>query len=436
MNAPLPDPVRRALTHPALDPLWERARDRLQTTDLIPVGRITVPVPDTEAARELGALLGRRAPTGGAVRVDLVELDAALRRGAAARGLLDILTELSGPLASRPAAKAAKKAILDDTEATLRRALDDHRLCDEPWVGPWLTGLRQQGLLARIGRHPDAATLADHVAAVLAHIHLNPTRAATSIVDRGDLASRRAGGAHALDDGQFLTNLVHRAAALAHHTPTPDDARTRRDLWNRCAVSVDEVSTTLLTWALPILGEDPWATLIRQRTSLGLETHLTRRELRRMRPDSDMPLVPPGTQIAVCENPRVLAAAAERAAPHPLICTFGTPTTLAIHLLERLAANGAHLRYHGDFDPAGLMITAFILSIPGIEPWRMHAIDYHHALAHARTHAIDLPPLDGTVPDTPWDPDLAKALDASGLALEEEVVLELLLADLAPPETR
>ncbi|HEU5354364.1 MAG TPA: TIGR02679 family protein [Actinocrinis sp.] len=428
---PLTDPaVRKALTHPALAGLWQRARERLQSTGLTPTGKIAIPVPDVEAARELAALLGTRTPTGARVRVDLAELDTALREGRTGMTLTEVLTELTGPLVSRPANRALKQANLDESESRFRAALSAHRLENQVWVEPWLADVRRQGLLARISRHPSPDTLAQRAAAVLSRMHLDPEVLPSAVTDRGDLASRHAGGAHALDDGHFLTALVHRAAAIAHHVAVPDDARARRDLWNRCAITVDEVSTTLMTWALPILGDDRWAAALRQRTALGLETHITRRELRRMRPDELEPLVTPGTRIAVCENPRVLAAAADRNVTHPLICTFGTPTTLGMHMLERLAASGARLRYHGDFDPSGLTITGYVLGLDGVKPWRMSAGNYRDALDFAREHGVDLPGIDGAVPATPWDPELSQAMASNRLAVEEEVLLETLLADL------
>ncbi|MFI9321627.1 DUF2399 domain-containing protein [Kitasatospora aureofaciens] len=45
----------------------------------------------------------------------------------------------------------------------------------------------------------------------------------------------------------------------------------------------------------------------------------------------------------------------------------------------------------------------------------------------------DTAPLSGTPTDAPWDPPLGPALLASGRCIEEEQVLDDLLADLASP---
>lgn len=41
-----------------------------------------------------------------------------------------------------------------------------------------------------------------------------------------------------------------------------------------------------------------------------------------------------------------------------------------------------------------------------------------------------LRPLRGVVPEAVWDPDLATAVRASGVEVEEELVIDWLLADL------
>lgn len=55
--------------------------------------------------------------------------------------------------------------------------------------------------------------------------------------------------------------------------------------------------------------------------------------------------------------------------------------------------------------------------------------DYCEAASSAASRAL----LTGTPGPSPWDPDLADALTAVGLRVEEESVLGDLLSDLAPP---
>lgn len=60
----------------------------------------------------------------------------------------------------------------------------------------------------------------------------------------------------------------------------------------------------------------------------------------------------------------------------------------------------------------------------GARPWRMSAADY---LAAARP---DLRALAGRPAPSPWDPALAEAMAEAGVAVEEEVVADQLVADL------
>ncbi len=127
----------------------------------------------------------------------------------------------------------------------------------------------------------------------------------------------------------------------------------------------------------------------------------------------------------ICENVNVPAAAANRLAARsaPLVCTDGQPKTAARVLLSALAAAGARLVYHGDFDWPGVRIANLMAERHGAAPWRMSAADYRAA--------PDGAPLRGKPVAARWDADLAPAMTARGLSVHEEQVLDALLADLA-----
>ncbi|MEU3349224.1 DUF2399 domain-containing protein [Streptomyces sp. NPDC006700] len=108
------------------------------------------------------------------------------------------------------------------------------------------------------------------------------------------------------------------------------------------------------------------------------------------------------------------------------MCTSGWPNSAAIHLLRLLADQGAILRCHGDFDGEGIRITAHLLDKTPARPWRMTAADYR--AASARTpHG----PEPGRLTEAPWDPELTRAMTDRGTAVVEELVADVLLADLA-----
>jgi len=61
-------------------------------------------------------------------------------------------------------------------------------------------------------------------------------------------------------------------------------------------------------------------------------------------------------------------------------------------------------------------------------PWRFFAKDYLAAPEAG-------PRLEGKRVETPWDPELATAMEARGIAVHEEIVSQVLLADLRRAST-
>jgi uncharacterized protein (TIGR02679 family) len=132
--------------------------------------------------------------------------------------------------------------------------------------------------------------------------------------------------------------------------------------------------------------------------------------------------------VFVCENPNIVAIAADRLGPScaPLICTDGMPSAAQQTLLAQLAAGGAQLRYHGDFDWAGLVIGNFVMREFGAEPWRFGTADYLLATADHRIALRGDKPVVAR-----WDDRLAGAMSERRVAVHEEGVVETLLKDLA-----
>jgi uncharacterized protein (TIGR02679 family) len=135
----------------------------------------------------------------------------------------------------------------------------------------------------------------------------------------------------------------------------------------------------------------------------------------------------PGSDVWVVENPSVMASALAAFGSEcpPLVCVSGWPSAAGILLLRVMGGAGARIHYHGDLDGDGLRIATHLGVKAGAQPWRMSASDYGRALAR-RPHG----PSAGRVSDVPWDPALAPAMRAAGVAVTEESVLEDLLLDL------
>ncbi|GAA2463374.1 TIGR02679 family protein [Streptomyces macrosporus] len=419
--SPLPDATRDWLAGPGLVRLWETARKRLEGNGVQATGSLRLTGLGPQERTELSLLLGRPI-TGPAVTVRLDALDTRLRTSAAGLGLRDVLQEIGPPLTDRRAVRADARARRGQVWSSLASSLDASPLADQEWARQWYDGLRRAGVPKGVTPETAVRTLrqAVHVLTLL----LGPGR--TDARGRGELAAEVTGSAHGLDDGTWLARLVQRGIALAHATEFPGDAAGRRALWRLASVTPDEVSSTVLTYGLHPEGEGWRERSLRERSLHHAETHLTLRDLHALRLS-----LPAGTLIRICENPRVVEAAADAACSQPLVCTSGSAATVVLTLLDALAATGCRFAYHGDFDWPGITLANRIIHRYGARPWRMSAEDYERLAA--RTQARDVPqlPLVGQPVTANWDPCLTPAMTALGILLHEEADLDLLMKDLS-----
>ncbi|MFI1729329.1 TIGR02679 family protein [Streptomyces acidicola] len=412
------------LNRPGLTRLWTVVRARLERNGLQPTG--TVKLQNLDAGeREALSLLLARPLTAPAVTIRLPDLDARLRASAVGRGLTATLAELGPPLTDRRAARDAAAAERTRLWTTVETTMAATPLTDHLWAGRWLEELRGSGTLTRrpsTTAHTTVTQAIQTLAILFPGKGPEPTPAAWG---RGELATRTTGSAHGLDDGTLLARLVLRGIALAQGVEFPTDAPGRRALWRRASVTPDEVSSTVLTYGLRPTGGTWQETALRERADHHLETHLTLRELRTLQLE-----LSPHTRIRVCENPRVVEAAADAARTAPLICTSGSATTVALTLLDTLAAADCAFVYHGDFDWPGIALANRVMGRYGAQPWRMTAGDYEYLATRAELQGTPPLPLSGTPVEATWDAELAPAMTSLGIALHEEAALDLLLDDL------
>ncbi|MGV9451059.1 TIGR02679 family protein [Streptomyces sp. NPDC003635] len=414
------------LTRPGLKRLWALARTRLERSGLQPVGAIRLQDLDGEERETLSLLLARPV-TGPTVSIRLPDLDARLRTSAVGRSLAATLTELGPPLTDRRAVRDAAQAERTRLWSATEAALAATPLADQAWARQWLEEVRRGGTLTRRPSGSTALTTItqaiDTLATLFPGTGTDPTPAGWG---RGELATRTTGSAHGLDDGTLLARLVQRGIAVARGVDFPSDAPGRRALWRQASVIPDEVSSTVLTYGLRPTGVTWQEAALRQRADHRLEAHLTLRELRSLQLT-----FPPGTRIHVCENPRVVEAAADASCTAPLICTSGSAATVVLTLLDTLSAAGCAFVYHGDFDWPGIALANRVMGRYQAEPWRMAAADYEYLATRAELHGTPPLPLTGTPVEAAWDPELATTMDALGVAVHEEAALDLLLGDLA-----
>jgi uncharacterized protein (TIGR02679 family) len=382
------------------DPGWRRllaaARRSLERTGGSLDGTVSLTAPSDAERLVIIGITGVHRPAGvGRLTVRLADLDEHLR-AAYGVGLAGAL----GPVRDRPGERR-REAVARDAAFALAAA---GRHAREMWYAEWLDGLRRDGTLTRAVRaglpFGDVVALLDALPA-----RDEPMPA---------LAERVLGDTKALADG-YVRGLVLRALAAWHEADPPANAEQERTLWELAGVIPDDLASQVLVLGVPATGGllGDWLTAA---ASAGVPFRVTLHQLR------FCPVVLDCDELFVCENPAVLRAAVGRRS-RPLVCTEGVPSAAA-HGLLRAARDGTPIQWRNDFDWTGVRLTAAALArYPSAVPWRMSAADYLGAVERGV-------PLTGTPAPTPWDPELAAAMNEAGRAAMEERLLDRLLADL------
>lgn len=391
-----------SLRDPAIAPLWEAVRDRLERKGLDNRGQVQVPPLDAAGRLTLKNLLDQARP---ARRVDLRRLEAALVDLGVGTDLPSALAELGHEVSEEPARRRAERARGLAARVAAREAVEHW---PEAWAREWIDGVIRSGVVA--GMSPDhAAQLVTDARRVL-HAIDQRTSDADAPISRVDLAAQVLGDAHGLDAGRRLESAVTRALVLRSE-PTDDDVR----VWEAAGVHPDLTSGPVLTWNLPVLGE--LASVVEAATAAGLPIHLTRFAL-----SNHPPRFEAGSQVLVAENPRVVEAAAQLRSERSVISAGGSPSGAVQLLVGQLLEGGAGVTYHGDFDTTGLALCARMAAM-GVRPWRMDSSDYLAALAAAETEGTNLP-IDPHHPGpTPWDPALCEVFSRHRRIIHEERLL-------------
>lgn len=437
---------RPSLGAEGLDEVWALVRVRLEKQGVHSRGRVRLPALGTPARLALTSLLGRPP----AKSIDLVALERALVA-------LELGTDLAGAMAALGHPVSHEPARRREERATGRAARDAARreaaTWPEPWAGAWIDEVVRAGILRGFNLEGASGFMAS-VRVVLDELGpavatADRTVEASASRSRTDLAAQVLGSSHALDAGTRLEAALTRALAwsidpgdtpegdppVALPIKQADNGATERhgdgegsieqldprDLWDRAGFHLDLTSGPVLTWALPLRAGSALAELSASATAVGVPLHLSRFALR------DHPVsVEAGVEILVVENPRIVEAAAQSGTERSVVATNGNPSAAVRLLLDQLLACGATLRYHGDFDAAGMAICARLAAL-GLVPWRMDAADYRAAVASADQAGVELPVDDAPAGPTAWDPELQAEYNAQRRIVHEERLLPRLL---------
>ena len=389
--------LQRLLGGAELAGLRQRLRKRYAISET-PFDGFTLGQLTTAERDALTGLLGRRRSNQKSLRLSHEQLDAALRGAELANDLCSALECLDGPIVdTRAARERARRAWAGVFAEAANVALADA-----------LADSRAQGLLKRLaGQDIDTARrLIGQTETVLA-------RLPAPGIARARLAADTLGDAHALDPSRPVATLIRRVL---------DGSRQHermRDLWAEQGVLVNELAKPVVVFNLQANGDGVADQLIAAARTAGEPLHLSLRLLARNTPNWLS-----SQTIHICENPEVLAAAADALGARcaPLVSIDGQLSAAPRTLLDQLAAAGCDFYYHGDYDWPGITIANGIIARYGASPWRYSA--RHYAPDHG-------PRLAGEPVEAVWDATLAPRMGAAGIAVHEESQLDGLIHDLA-----
>jgi uncharacterized protein (TIGR02679 family) len=423
MNASTDARLQRLLGGDHLASLRKRLRQRFEraplddAVEVIRIGKLTA-----EEHAALASLLGRPPRYSNSLKIDVRLVDAALQRSGIAASLRDALEQLDSPIVHFASTRLRLQTLWSN-------AIEG---CSHPGLVELLRAPAGISLIKRLARQcpPTAAELCRRAEAVLRRL---PAKGIT----RSQLAADVLGDAHALDNGQGTATLVlavwRQAVPPTHdekehvrvELPGDDDleqssgAERDRDIWARAGVLVNELARPALFLNLPTRGAE------NDGRPPGEPVYASLRSLLRSPPSWDVA----DRKVYVCENPNLLAIAADHWGPDcaPLVCTDGMPAAAQRCLLSQLTKGRAQLCYHGDFDWPGLRIGNHVMREHGAQPWRFGAADYTDAV---RAVANLGQTLTGKMVDALWDEALTMVMQQHRVSIDEEALAASLLQDL------
>lgn len=363
-------------------------------------------------------LIGRSPRQGRSLRIDLGALSQTLSRAGVAADLRSALETLDGPLVDPRAEREAQR------RCWMLLIADYRQRANALGLEEWLEALQAGGLLKRLagGSEPQGRALLEQALTVLERL---PVRGLTL----STLAADCLGDAHALDAGAPVAALVRRALARHWRGGMSRGHTDERSIWAHAGVLMGgDITSAALTLRLPVHPGQTLDKALARYAHQAEPSWLTLRQLLRHAPAWDCA----GREIFVCENPAVVAEAAERLGVDcaPLIATWGRPGAAVLILLEQLEAAGAVLHYHGDFDWAGISIANALLERFTMRPWRMSADELR------RYQEIGGKSLMGAPIEASWDAELRTVMEGRGKAVHEEQLIDFLLDDLRASGTR
>ncbi|HEX3600026.1 MAG TPA: TIGR02679 family protein, partial [Lacipirellulaceae bacterium] len=305
-------------------------------------GKMSLRAPTNAERRAIAGLSGSLVRATKAVSLDLDALAVLAMRGGRFASLEELVESIHGCEITRQ--RAEQQASRSAWNQLWKEMID--KADSEPSLQSWLSDPRAQSWIRRLagGDLSQTRRLAETMFGVLRRLP------ATTPIVLAQLAADACGDSHALDRDTELGRLMIRAIAARIDRAPPRTAKELRAIWGSAGIVLDEVSATVLVLNLPACPGTPLGDVLGRLHNAGEPCRLTFRQLRHDSPCTFQ--LSGGHHVFVCENPAVVATAADRwgADCKPLVCVEGQPNLAAERLLHLLVDGGALLCYHGDFD--------------------------------------------------------------------------------------
>jgi uncharacterized protein (TIGR02679 family) len=396
--------------------LWEKlaaAADRRGDPHLTDGSGVVVRAPDNPAQRAAAvSMLGGPTQPGQQRTLSLPALTSLIQRHGARLTPGAVAAHAVGrPLAQRALRSSQKAEALKLLAASLTARLRDANIQATSTDVRDIVDSVRKGALTKLLVLLDPEQVINDAVSVLQTLP-PPGR----YLDRRLLAQRVLADPHGLDEGRPVEVLAR--ALLVATGQVPAGARPRI-AWSRVGVKWDEISG-----GISVLGIHPQGWSLPS-TAVATIPPIELTHCRWPSPSH------PESWAFVTENPSVLTAArrlSRTGRTVRLLCTSGTPSEIETAAIAGLTARGWELAVRADFDESGLRhVQSMLNAAPTATPWRMTHQDYLDALDPIRRTLL---PAEARL-ESPWDPELANAMQASGAAVFEESLLSHLLDDLA-----
>lgn len=342
----------------------------------------------------LASFVGRKGGVATSITIDVVEVDRALSDAGIAPSLRAALERLDGPIVHRE----TELSRIRESWASVVAG------CSHADLIAYLSSPLNFGVLKRVsGNRPDSASvICRQTEGILA-------RLPAAGVPRAQIAAELLGDAHGLDIARPVATLTLAVLRNRSSAETGDD----RDTWASVGILVNELAKPALFMNMPCRGLP---------ASPGEPQYASLRLLARRPPEWNVA----GSAVLVCENPNLVAILADRlgTACPPVVCVDGHLGAAQRAILKQLRAAGAELRYHGDYDWAGISIANYVIARFDAVPWHFSEADYVGAAESASKLAT---PLSGRPVVASWDANLTAAMTKIGIKIEEEAIAERII---------